>query len=103
MLNDIEARITNEDFEEDSSFELYISNIKIGVSCIYYESPADSYINYSLPFARTSIQENTNAYGKVYQWINSIKKISTLISGSGAINRRIFFDEQHMCVLKSSS
>lgn len=101
MLNDVEMNIANEGSREKNggpSIELYISNIKIGVSCICYDSQDYSFVNYGLPFAQASLQEDVYAYNKVYQWINSIKKISTLISGSGAINRRIFFDEQHKII-----
>lgn len=102
MLYDIESLIINEEAKnsvERSSFELYISNIKIGFTCIYYDCKEDSFIHYNLPFSQTTrIENNIDAFNKVYRWVNSIKKISTLISGSGAIYRRIFFEEQHKII-----
>lgn len=99
MLDNIERYISN--IESDKlhrSFELYISNIHIGFSCAYCYTDEYSLVSYRMPFAWSMPHSNTIDFEKVYIWMNSMKKVSTLISGSGAINRRIFFEEQHTIV-----
>jgi len=101
LLENIEMRTANniENCESsENQFELYISSVNIGVSCIYYYAPGFSLIYYNTPFAHSDLYEDIEAFNNVYKWINSMKKVSTLISGSGAMERRIFFDEQHKII-----
>lgn len=97
LLDNIEMGIRGI-INEEKSFDLYISSINIGVSCVCYYSKDCSLIEYNEPFAWSVILGNTETFNKIYNWINSMKNVSTLISGSGAIDRRIFFDEQHKIV-----
>lgn len=100
MLNDIEMDInsrSSNDNEKGELFDLYVSDINIGVSCGYF-SPDCPLIHYKLPFTRTLLHENPEGCNKIYKWVNSMKTVSTLISGSGTIDRRIFFDKQHKIV-----
>lgn len=96
MLNNIEEYINQE--KKGKVFDLYISRINIGVSLAYFTSGENSLIDYKTPFIESKLCEDNEAFNKTYEWMNSIKKISTLISGSGAMDRRIFFDEQHRII-----
>lgn len=97
------AEIRTSTAREDSvslgkSIDMYISSINIGFSCTYFQSEPESFIYYRTPFSYTHIYRDAKTFDIVCEWLNSMKKVSTLISGSGAIERRSFFNEQHKIV-----
>ncbi len=101
LLDNIEIASRDSDTNSDNdgrSIEIYISSVNIGVSCTYFHAADTSLIYYKTPFSQSTIYNDSRAFNKTYEWVNSMKKISNLISGSGAIERRIFFDEQHKIV-----
>ena len=90
------ARINNTMQYTDAA--LYVSSINIGASCTYFSTPNESLIYYRTPFLMSTLYEDADTFHMIYEWINSMKEISTLVSGSGEKERRIFFDEQHRIV-----
>ncbi|MDU1906377.1 MAG: helix-turn-helix domain-containing protein [Dysgonomonas sp.] len=98
MLNNIESCIEERKNRDVTPFDLYISSVNIGMSCIYYYSDDQYLIDYQTPFIWSGLHKNNESFDKINTWINSMKKVSTLISGSGVIDRYIFFDEQHKIV-----
>jgi len=78
--------------------EIYISNNYIGGTTAYYKSYENHYTYFKTPYMQTLMYEDLENYKKIYNWVNSMKKVSTLISGSGEIERRIFFEEQHKII-----
>ena len=77
---------------------VYILNININFSCTYIHSPTDTLIQFRTPFPYSKMCKNTKEFYTVYNWMNSMKKLSTLISDSGIVERNLFFDEQHKIV-----
>lgn len=101
LLNDVELRTRGINDEHDSpakSIDMYVSSVNIGMSCTYFQSSTDAYVYYKAPFFHSVVHQNGEMFDKMYEWINSMKRISTLITGCGAIERRLFFDEQHIIV-----
>jgi len=98
MLDKIESCIEERKNGDVAPFDLYISSVNIGMSCIYYYSDDHYLLNYQTPFLWSDFHRNNESFDKVNAWINSMKKVSTLISGSGVVGRYIFFDEQHKIV-----
>ena len=101
LLDNVEAHtngLNGNSVLSGKNIDLYISNTNIGASCTYYQSPEATLVQYRTPFLQTTIYKDPDAFRKTYEWINSMKKVSTLISGSGAVERYIFFDEQHKIV-----
>lgn len=99
MLNDLEELTAAGGPDNDSEkIELYVSHIKIGVtySYLWSDSYAASYIT-TLSMLST-INENRAVCKKVRTWIKSMKKVSTLISGTGDKERLLFFKEQRQIV-----
>lgn len=106
LLDDVEMRTKETGNGKDISkknADLYISSVNIGVTCIYFQSPEISFIHYKPPFALPALYKDAESFNLIYDWINSMKRVSTLVSGSGAVERRIFFDKQHEIVEKELS
>lgn len=78
--------------------EIYIPNVTIGSYAFYYLTENNAYCKVSNAFMKSSVIKDTKTCMDVYNWINSMKGISTLISGSGEIDRKAFFEEQHRIV-----
>jgi len=101
LLNNIEMQtrgVINSNNGFGNPIDLYISSVNIGATCIYYHSSNKFLVQYITPFLQSAIREDVDTFNKMYDWINSMKSVSTLISGSGAVERRLFFDEQHKIV-----
>lgn len=99
MLNDLERLIGDEGSENESDkIEFYISHVKIGMTYTYLwsEEYTASYITGLL--IHSNINEDKDACRNVKQWIKSMRKVSTLISGTGDKERILFFKEQHQIV-----
>lgn len=99
MLNDLEKLVAAGGPDNNSEkIELYVAHVKIGVtySYIWSDTYAASYIT-TLSMLST-INENRSACKKIRKWIKSMKKVSTLISGTGDKERILFFKEQHQIV-----
>ena len=100
MLSMLETFIRKEADNPKSNLDLtiYISNIHIGINSWYHISDKGSMSYLRSNFVRTSISENREASLAVRDWIISLRKISSLITGSGQKERRLFFEEQHKII-----
>lgn len=99
MLNDLERTIAagGPDNNPDK-IQFYISHAKIGVtySYLWSEKYAASYITTLV--MQSTVNEDKVTCRNVRQWIKSMRKVSTLISGTGDKERILFFKEQHQIV-----
>lgn len=77
-----------------NNVQFYIPNVHIGVYSRYYCSKKNSYSYVSNNFMRSLLMRDEKTNKNIYNWINSMKSVSTLISGSGEKERKLFFDEQ---------
>lgn len=84
--------------ENKLRYSFYISNIHIGLNCWYHMSDKEymSYIHSN--FIRTDISNNPEGCLAIRDWILSLRKISSLLSGTGQKERRIFYEEQHKII-----
>ena len=99
MLNDLEKLAAAGGPKNNSEkIELYVSHVKIGLtySYLWSETYAASYIT-TLSMLST-VNENRATCKKIRKWIKSMKKVSSLISGTGDKERILFFKEQHQIV-----
>lgn len=79
--------------------EIYLSNVNIGLYSSYMKFADDSILSFMRAgFMESSLNEDKANGENIKTWIASMKKICTLISGSGEKVRRLFFKEQHEIV-----
>lgn len=97
LLHEIEIsnRYGLKDRQEGFIKNFYICHVTLGINCWYYASENGIIANSMTRFSRTSLLNNPDSCHFLREWIQSLKKLSTLISGTGNIERRVFFNEQH--------
>lgn len=78
--------------------KLYVSTVHIGFSSIYYTSEEKNMVLFQTNFSGALIDDNHESLVRMKEWIKSIRNVSTLISHSGNIERRLFFQEQHRII-----
>ncbi|MDU1891226.1 MAG: hypothetical protein E6767_11090 [Dysgonomonas sp.] len=78
--------------------DTYVSGVHIGANFSYYISENSSYNTFHTYFAGTNYNDDHQTSIQLKEWMNSMKKVCSLISGSGARERKLFFDEQHKIV-----
>lgn len=83
------------EFPYSNKTYFYVSSVHMGVGSSYYASENMNSISMSSKFSYSVIYNNPDSYLKVKEWIKSLRKISVLISNSGSIERRAFFQKQH--------
>lgn len=100
LLNDLEKVASGEKAGnialDNSDFHTSAINIGITVAHIKNENKAVCFLKNS--FFHTYASENPELCEYVAAWIESMKKITTLISGSGEKERMLYFRKQHEIV-----
>lgn len=83
--------------------EIYISEVSLG-ACFSYHISKDKWCsNFHTYFVGTGYNEDYNTTMQLRDWMNSMKKICSLISGSGIRERKRFFYQQHNIVDRISA
>ena len=77
------------------NLSFYISNINLGITCWYMFSEEQQLSSFNSHFISSANNNNLQGHTRLKNWINSFKNISVLISGSGELERRLFFAKQH--------
>ena len=77
------------------NLSFYISNINLGVTCWYMFSEEQKLSSFNSHFIFSANSNSQNGHIRLKEWINSFKNVSVLISGSGELERRLFFAKQH--------
>ncbi|MBB4037055.1 hypothetical protein GGR21_002969 [Dysgonomonas hofstadii] len=100
MLDNIEllARGSENNTIFEGEVELYIPNCSIGLYSSYFISENNMYCYTKSNFISSLISQDPKTCLNIEKWINSLKKVSTLISGTGDIDRTLFFEEQRKIV-----
>lgn len=83
---------------EDVDITFYISSIQLGVNGWHLASSRGHVAFFETHFTRTNLLTDRDSCNKVKEWINALKKVSYMVSGSGHKERRLFFEEQHKIV-----
>lgn len=78
--------------------QFYILSVHVGMTYSYFFSNTKCAISFYTYFMRSLFSENHETCIKVRDWIISMKKVSTLISGSGERERVLFFEEQRKII-----
>lgn len=100
MLDTLENIANGHKVESDEirEKEFYISSIEHNIDFYYYSSE-NNFCTFSNNYFISSDDYHSSDSGEIINnWIKALKKISTLISESGAKERRLFFEEQHKYV-----
>jgi len=97
MLGRIEHELKNSDGElpGNPGITFYISNLQLGANCWYAASDKGQASFFYTHFTRSKISQNACCCKTIKKWFCSLKRMSTLISGSGHRERRAFFKKQH--------
>ncbi|MDL2314950.1 hypothetical protein LJC16_01685 [Bacteroidales bacterium OttesenSCG-928-C19] len=85
--------------KSSKNLSFYVSNMNLGVSAHYLFSEKKKLYNFKTNF--TFVSSDNNNYGEhdeIKKWIHSFKNISVLISGSGPLERKLFFMKQHRII-----
>lgn len=99
MLDYVEAIAKGTGKENlDPEIIFYISSVHLGMTYTYFLSNTGCASSFNTYFIRSIFSENHETCMKVRDWIISMKKVSTLISGSGEKERILFFEEQRKIV-----
>lgn len=100
VLTDIEAYIKklNDSAPMEPEVSFYISTVQIGVNSWYHISEKGYSAFFETHFTRTPLSEDPESCLAIREWINSLKTISYMVSGSGHKERRLFFEEQHRII-----
>lgn len=101
MLTDLEARIRSK--ADDPRVAFYIANVNMGMTAWYHISPVNSSALLRSNFCVSALIRNREYCEAIKEWILSLRSLSTLISGSGHKERRLFFDEQHKIIDNTTS
>lgn len=100
MLYGMEKMIIGADSDSTQSrnIEMYVSSVHMGANFSYYISKKLFYNTFHTYFAGTNYNDDYQTTVQLRDWMNSMKKVCSLISGSGARERKLFFNEQHEIV-----
>ena len=77
------------------NLSFYISNINLGLTGWYLFSEEKKLSAINSHFVFSASNNSQQGHIRLKNWINSFKNISVLISGSGELERRLFFAKQH--------
>lgn len=84
--------------ETGKKVNIYISNVSIDNNYIYVSAP-DFQLTIIKAFLLNGIASTDKSiYEEVRQWVHSMKRQSTLITGSGEKDRICFLEEQHKII-----
>jgi hypothetical protein len=77
---------------------IYISTVNMGTQFAYFLSENKCYSYFYTHFIGSNYMDDYKTCIQIRNWVNAMKKMCTLISHSGAKERKLFFDEQHQIV-----
>ena len=80
------------------NLSFYISNINLGVTCWYMFSEEQKLSSFNSHFIFSANNNGQQGHIQLKNWVNSFKNVSVLISGSGELERRLFFTKQHSII-----
>ncbi len=95
MLDHIENYAKTGGDTHDDKVEMYVSVINHGLNFYYLKTDNNYLITSDSYLLSLYYYDEQASIVNIQQWIKSMKRISTLISESGAGERRLFFEEQH--------
>lgn len=76
----------------------YVSSMHLGFNAVYVFSKERSYAVFHTNFSFSMIENDPGLFDPMRQWIESFRSVSTQLSGSGRMERRMFFDTQYRTI-----
>lgn len=100
VLSSIEQNIrgTQDSMENDLEITFYASMVSIGITCTYYSSNEKNCAAFQTGFLSSGFDDSYENFLKTKEWIHSLCNISTLLSSSAHLERRLFFEKQQKIV-----
>lgn len=104
LLNMLENLLNGTHYPEmfvDPNMDFYISSRNSDFVLNYYVTETDDtthFVYFQTNYSYSTFSDNYEKCLKIKTWLDSIKSISTLLSKSGRVERRIFFDTQRKLV-----
>lgn len=94
FINEIEVLAAKGQFETGTKVQFYVSNINLDTAYSYIQTKdySLSLVNVFTLNSVSSLDENT--FYRLKKWMESLKRLSTLISESGEMQRVYFFKKQ---------
>ncbi len=101
LLNNLELHIKgiremNKSITHD--LEFYVTSISLGLTATYLGSDINRMFVFGNGFAVSPIIKNPHECLILKDWIYSLRKVSYLLSNSGPVQRRLFFEKQHKII-----
>lgn len=90
------TRVSNIPLPPETAF--YVSSINMGFTSCYFLSGKKHLAMLQTNFSFSMIENSEEDFKKIKEWIKSFCHISTLLSQSGRIERRLFFNAQHKII-----
>lgn len=98
MLNELEAIALKGKFASGNKVKIYLSNINFEATYSYVCSTNSQLCLMRIYSINSITTQDAAVFTSVKEWIQSLKKFSTLISSSGEMHRIEFFTKQHEIV-----
>lgn len=95
MLDKIENYAKMGGYGHGDRVEMYVSVVNHGLNFCFFKTDNNFHVTYDGYFISLDYCNKSTSFNGIQEWITSMKKVSTLISESGAVERRLFFEEQH--------
>lgn len=98
MLHMFEAVADNQEKLVNGDISFYISDNYIDLNAYYYHNKEHLLCTSQIHFIKSAVGKNKIICKNIYNWINSMKDVSILISGDNEKERKLFFNEQHKII-----
>lgn len=99
MLYNFEEMLKNNSvLQGPKEIDIYIADVNLGAGFSYLVSENNWCSSFYTYFVGADFSNDYSTTMQLRQWMNSMKKICTLISGSGVRERKNFFNQQHKIV-----
>ena len=80
------------------NMSFYVSTMNMGFTSSYFASAGKFAALMQTNFSYSFIDDNYAGFSKVREWIRSLRSFSMLLSDSGLIERRLFFERQRRII-----
>lgn len=81
-----------------TEMDFYVSSMHVGLTSCYYHAGDKHLAMLQTNFSFSKIENSSEGFEKIKEWIESFRDISTLLSRSGRVERRLFFDTQYKTI-----
>jgi len=101
ILSKIESTLNGSivpSFPLPPEMEFYVSSVHLGFTCCYFLSQYKYFVSFQTNFSFSMIDDSPESFSRLKSWMDSFRSISVLLSHSGRVERKLFFDSQYKVV-----